>query len=173
MTLLQDRQVRRFVCFLLLFAVMLLVAGLQLGAMYSRAAQNLYLDRSAEIASALLGQGVSETVVASAMQSDSVTPDGLHLLELLGMTERTSARLLPTLHAFMSARRRPYVATLMAIIPPACRSIERGVCFNSLRRWSNWLRFCRLRNKTNGRTRNFSKQPCRISHISSKHRLQR
>lgn len=100
MTLLQDRQVRRFVWFLLLFAVILLVAGLLLGAMYSRAAQNLYLDRSAEIASALLGQGVSESVVASAMQSDSVTPDGLHLLELLGMTERTSARLLPTLDAF-------------------------------------------------------------------------
>lgn len=100
MTLLQDRQVRRFVWFLLLFAVMLLVAGLLLGAMYSRAAQNLYLDRSAEIASALLGQGVSESAVASAMQSDSVTPDGLHLLELLGMTERTSARLLPTLDAF-------------------------------------------------------------------------
>ena len=100
MTLLQDRQVRWFVCFLLLFAVMLFAAGMLFSAVYGRAAQDLYLDRSAEIASALLGQGVSETVVASALKSDGVTSDGLRLMELLGMTERTSARLLPMLDAF-------------------------------------------------------------------------
>ena len=76
MTLLQDRQVRWFVCFLLLFAVMLFAAGMLFSAVYGRAAQDLYLDRSAEIASALLGQGVSETVVASALKSDGATSDG-------------------------------------------------------------------------------------------------
>lgn len=100
MTLLQDRQVRRFVWFLLVFAVLLLAAGMLLGAVYGRAAQKLYLDRSAEIASALLGQGVSETAVASALQSDHVTTEGAHLLELLGISDQTPVQLLPTLSAF-------------------------------------------------------------------------
>lgn len=98
--LLQDRQVRRFVWFLLLFAVLLLAAGLALGAAYGYAAHTLYLQRSAEIASVLLAQGVSETAVASALQSDNVTQEGAHLLELLGMTRQTPAVLLPTLGAF-------------------------------------------------------------------------
>lgn len=100
MTLLQDRQVRRFVWLLLLFGVLLFAAAMLLGAVYGRAAQNLYLERSAEIASTLLKQGVPETAVASALQSNSVTPEGLRLLELLGITGETSARLLPTLDAF-------------------------------------------------------------------------
>lgn len=99
MTLLQDRQIRRFVWFELLFVVLLLAAGLSLGVAYGRAAQTLYLDRSAEIASALLGQGVSETAIAAALQSSSISPEGAHLLELLGITHQTPVQLLPTLRA--------------------------------------------------------------------------
>ena len=96
----RDRQVRRFVMFLLLFAALLLTAGMMLGAAYSHAARALYLTHSAEIASALLEQGVSESVVATALQSSGVTQAGAQLLDLIGITEQTPAALLPTLGGF-------------------------------------------------------------------------
>lgn len=98
--MLQDRQMRRFICFLLLFAALLFAAGLALGTVYSRAAQNLYLTRSAEIASALLEQGVSELVVANALQSDGATQAGTQLLDWIGITEQTPVALLPKLNGF-------------------------------------------------------------------------
>lgn len=82
MTLLQDRQIRRFVWFELLFVVLLLAAGLSLCVAYGHTAQILYLDRSAEIASALLGQGVSETAIAAALQSSSIALNTESLLQM-------------------------------------------------------------------------------------------
>lgn len=131
MTLLYDRQVRRFVGFLFLFAVLLAAAGLALGAAYSHAARTLYLDRSAEIASALLEQSVSETVIASALQSDSTTQEGMHLLDLLGVTEQTPAALLPTLDAFRQTMNGVVLAVCAALI---CLLFVGTLCFLRVRR---------------------------------------
>ncbi|HIX89551.1 MAG TPA: HAMP domain-containing histidine kinase [Candidatus Agathobaculum pullicola] len=131
MTLLQDRQVRWFVWLLLLFAVLLFAAAMLLGAVYGRAAQNLYLERSAEITSALMEQGVPETVIASALQSDSTTQEGIHLLDLLGMTEKTSAALLPTLDAFRQTMNGVVLAVCAALI---CLLFVGTLCFLRARR---------------------------------------
>ena len=116
MTLLQDRQVRRFVWFLLLFAVLLAAAGLALGAVYSQAARTLYLDRSAGIASALLEQGVPETVVAAALQSGQATEQGAQLLTLLGVTGQTPAALLPALADFQRTMTDAVLAVCAALV---------------------------------------------------------
>lgn len=131
MTLLQDRQVRRFAGSLLLFAVLLTAAGLALGAAYSQAARTLYLDRSAEIASALLEQGVPETVVASALQSSGVTPAGARLLTLLGVTEQTPAALLPTLADFQWTMTGAVLAVCVALV---CLLFAGVFCFLRARR---------------------------------------
>lgn len=116
MTLLQDRQVRRFICFLLLFAVLQGASGLALGAAYSRAARTLYLDRSAGIASALLEQGVPETVVAAALQSRQTTEQGAQLLTLLGVTGQTPAALLPALADFQRTMHGAVLGACAALI---------------------------------------------------------
>lgn len=112
----RDQQVRRFVWFLLLFAALLAAVGMALVAVYDRAAQALYLDRSAEIASALLEQGVPERTVASALQGGSVTPAGAQLLDLLGLTERTPAALLPTLEAAQWTVRMAVLAACIGLV---------------------------------------------------------
>lgn len=131
MTLLQDRQVRWFVWLLLLFGVLLFAAAMLLGVVYGRAAQNLYLERSAEITSALIEQGVPETVIASALQSDSTTQEGIHLLDLLGMTEQTPAALLPTLDAFRQTMNGAMLAVCAALI---CPLFVGTLCFLRARR---------------------------------------
>ena len=126
-----DRQVRRFVMFLLLFAALLLAVGMMLGAAYSHEARALYLTRSAEIASALLEQGVSESVVATALQSDSTTQEGMHLLDLLGMTEQIPAALLPTLDAFRQTMNGSVLAVCAALV---CLLFIGTICFLRARR---------------------------------------
>ncbi|WP_125114891.1 sensor histidine kinase [Agathobaculum sp. Marseille-P7918] len=126
-----DRQVRQFVMFLLLFAALLLAVGMMLGTAYSHAARALYLTRSAEIASALLEQGVSESVVATALQSDSTTQEGTHLLDLLGMTEQTPAALLPTLGAFRWMMNGAVLAVCAALV---CFLFVGTLCFLRTRR---------------------------------------
>lgn len=116
MTLLQDRQVRRYIGFLLLFAALMGAATLALGAVYRRAAQTLYLDRSVEIASALLEQGVSETVVASALQSGQTTEQGVQLLTRLGVTGQTPAALLPALADFQRTMHGAVLAVCAVLI---------------------------------------------------------
>lgn len=127
----RDRQVRRFVMFLLLFAALLLAVGMMLGTAYSHAARALYLTRSVEIASVLLEQGVSESVVATALQSDSTTQEGTHLLDLLGMTEQTPAALLPTLDAFRQTMNGSVLAVCAAL---SCLLFIGTICFLRARR---------------------------------------
>lgn len=126
-----DRQVRRFVMFLLLFAALLLAVGMMLGKAYSHEARALYLTRSAEIASALLEQGVSESVVATVLRSDSTTQEGTHLLDLLGMTEQTPAVLLPTLDAFRWMMNGMVLAMCAALV---CLLFIGTICFLRARR---------------------------------------
>lgn len=84
MSFLNDRQIRRYCCFLALFAALslLLGGGLLFGA--QQAANAALLARQQAAASVLLAEGVPVSVVADALTASEVSAEGIRLLNALG-----------------------------------------------------------------------------------------
>lgn len=101
MHMIQDRQVRHFCSFLLLFSV-LAAALFSLFCFFQlHTAREMYLFHSQAAASALLEQGVPETVIAAALTGSAVSPEGEALLNKIGFGESSSSWLLPFLNSFL------------------------------------------------------------------------
>lgn len=101
MHMIQDRQVRHFCSFLLLFSV-LAAALFSLFCFFQlHTAREMYLLHSKAAASALLEQGVPETVIAAALTGSAVSPEGEALLNKIGFGESSSSWLLPFLNSFL------------------------------------------------------------------------
>lgn len=85
MTLLADKENRRYVAGLSVFAACLLVVLLLLSLAQTMASWSLLQAQEARIASTLLDAGVSKTVLAAALsETAAVTPEGEALLNQLG-----------------------------------------------------------------------------------------
>ena len=91
MNFFQDRQIRRYCLFLLLFSLLLFCFGGCFCLYQTNTAKNIYLAHDQALASALLKQGVSETVVADALTSSSSTPEGTALLNKIGIGESSAS----------------------------------------------------------------------------------
>ena len=76
MNFFQDRQIRRYCLFLLLFSLLLFCFGGCFCLYQTNTAKNIYLAHDQALASALLQQVVSAPVVADALTSSPTTPEG-------------------------------------------------------------------------------------------------
>ena len=101
MNFFQDRQIRRYCLFLLLFSLLLFCFGGCFCLYQTNTAKNIYLAHDQALASALLKQGVSETVVADALTSSSSTPEGTALLNKIGIGESSASWFFPYLNHFL------------------------------------------------------------------------
>ncbi len=101
MNFFQDRQIRRYCLFLLLFSLLLFCFGGCFCLYQTNTAKNIYLAHDQALASALLKQGVSETVVADALTSSSSTPEGTALLNKIGIGESSGSWFFPYLNHFL------------------------------------------------------------------------
>jgi len=97
MSFYQDQQVRRYSLFLLFFLILTALAGSFLCLFQIHGAETLYLEHSRVLASSLLEQGVSKTVIARALCADAVSPEGSAFLTEIGLGKETSPWLLPLL----------------------------------------------------------------------------
>ena len=97
MSFYQDQQVRRYSLFLLFFLILTALAGSFLCLFQIHGAETLYLEHSRVLASSLLEQGVSKTVIARALCADAVSPEGSAFITEIGLGKETSPWLLPLL----------------------------------------------------------------------------
>lgn len=112
----QDRQIRRYYTFLLTFCLLLLMAAVLFCGQLTNSAKTMLLSHDEAVASSLLNQGVSETVIANALTGKDVphTQEGTSLLLKLGIRSSLDAQFLPHLAAF---QKRAWYSALTALLP--------------------------------------------------------
>lgn len=96
-----DRQTRRFfmtVLALILLMTLCLCAGAFL---QRRMALGMLVEHDRAVVSYLLKQGVPEQVAAKAVASGASTPQGIGLMNRIGLSETTDAYILPAVRGFM------------------------------------------------------------------------
>lgn len=100
--LLQDKHIRRFSVFLLLFSLLLFTVGAISCISLTNSAKAMLLSHDGTIASSLIEQGVPEKVIATALtDTDTVhTQTGADLLAKLGIRPLLEVKFLPSLHQF-------------------------------------------------------------------------
>lgn len=87
MSFLQDRQVRGYGLFLLVFVFCAAVLFVLFGAFLSRQASQMLFTHNAAMASSLLEQDVPKETIAAALTNRAITEDGTRLLAALAMDE--------------------------------------------------------------------------------------
>ncbi len=97
-----DRQIKGFLIFLALYAVLLSAASLWFSKTQINAVKSMYLERNEAIASSLLDQGVSREIIANALVSQETNGDGKALLKYLGIGADTAGRFLPFFGQFQN-----------------------------------------------------------------------
>lgn len=100
MSFLQDKQIRRYVIFLAIFALVTLCAGGLFVIDQSDAVRSSYIEHDEAIASSLLEQGVPKDVIANALTSTETSQGGIELLAELGIESQAAANSLPYLSHF-------------------------------------------------------------------------
>lgn len=102
--LLQDKHIRRYSVFLLLFSLILFTVGALSCMSLTNLAKAMLLSHDETIASSLIAQGVSEEIIATALtDTDTVrTQTGIDLLAKLGVRPSLEVKFLPSLHRFQS-----------------------------------------------------------------------
>lgn len=100
MSFLQDKQIRRYVIFLVVFAIVTLCVGGIFIIYQSGIVRSSYLAHDEAIASSLLEQGVPKDVIANALTSTEPSKGGIELLTELGIESQAAANSLPYLSHF-------------------------------------------------------------------------
>lgn len=98
----------------------------------NHSAWELLLEHNRAAASALLNQDVSAETIAKALSSTEISPEGIRLMNQLGIQEHTSARLFPALsaygnHSFLISLLLPFFlfGLLLSVISRFLRCQER------------------------------------------------
>ena len=112
--LLQDKHIKRFVAFLLLLSFLLFAAGAISCISLTYSAKTMLLSHDEAIASSLIGQGISEEVVAAALTGTEHTRPGMDLIAKLGIRPSLEAKFLPPLNHFR--RKTQAIALTMALL---------------------------------------------------------
>ena len=120
MSFLQDKQIRRYVIFLAIFALVTLCAGGLFVIDQSDAVRSSYIEHDEAIASSLLEQGVPKDVIANALTSTETSQGGIELLAELGIESQAAANSLPYLSHF---QRDTLITVLIGL------AVCRNACF--------------------------------------------
>lgn len=116
MSLMRDRQVRRYYVFLLSFSLVLFTVSMLFCGSLTRSAKAMLLSHDEAVASSLIRQGIPENVIAEALTSTNAerTPEGSDLLRQLGLRPTLDTLFLPQLGGFRRDARR---SALIAVLP--------------------------------------------------------
>lgn len=116
--MMQDRAVRRYCTFLLLFSLVLTIAAALFCSVLTNSAKTMLLSHDEAVASSLIGQGISEDVIAGALTAaDTVrTQEGFRLLQKTGIRPDLDVRFLPQLHIFQ----RSAICSALVVVLPLC-----------------------------------------------------
>lgn len=112
----QDKQIRRYTVFLLLFSLVTLFAGILFTISQSDAAKSIYISHDEAIASSLLEQGISKEVIATALTNTEVNSDGINLLAALGIKNSVGYGSLPFLSQFQKSMMITAMTGLAALL---------------------------------------------------------
>lgn len=85
MSLLRDRQIRRYGVFLVIYSFLLFFAGIWSGISQARRAGEMYIAHNEGIAAFLLDQGVSGTTIVDALVHGKSSSEGRELLAMAGI----------------------------------------------------------------------------------------
>lgn len=100
MTILRDRQIKRFVVFMIVYFVLGMAAAIWFCHSQISYAKSMYLEHDTDIVSSLLEQGVSKEVIARAVSNTGGNEEGRAFLYSLGIREETMSGLLPAFSEF-------------------------------------------------------------------------
>lgn len=103
MSLLQDKQIRKFTIFMIFFGIAALCTGVLFSLRQSNMAKAFYISHAEAITSSLLEQGVSREVIASALTNTEADRNGQELLAILGITGQAENTSLPFLSQFQKS----------------------------------------------------------------------
>lgn len=100
MTILRDRQIKRFVVFMIVYFVLGMAAAIWFCHSQISYTKSMYLEHDTDIVSSLLEQGVSKEVIARAVSNTGGNEEGRAFLYSLGIREETMSGLLPAFSEF-------------------------------------------------------------------------
>lgn len=103
MSFLQDKQIRRFVIFMISFGIMTLCAGVLSAASLSNAPKRIYVSHDEAVASSLLKQGVPKEVIADALLNTEADREGRKFVNALGLGIQSANDSLPLLGDFQKS----------------------------------------------------------------------
>lgn len=101
MSFYQDKQIRRFCQFLLFFVILQFLIGFGFFIFQIESVKKILFLQNGAVATSLLEQGISEHTIAAAITNTETSEEGTAFLAMLGLTENTSARMLPLLSPFL------------------------------------------------------------------------
>ncbi len=88
MSFYQDRQIRGYALFLLLFSALIWIVSFSGVAVWAQYTKEMRISNETAIASSLLEQGVPRDIIANALTSQSVNEAGKELLNMLGVEKQ-------------------------------------------------------------------------------------
>lgn len=100
MSLCQDKQIKGFLLFLFLFALLFVGTGTVLAIYQVNDMEVLWLTHDEAVVSSLLEQGVSKETIVTALTNTEISEDGQSLLAAAGLGKRTEIGMRPFLNQF-------------------------------------------------------------------------
>ena len=95
MSLCQDRQIKRFLLFLTLFALLFVGTATVLTIYQVNGAEALWLKHDEAVSSSLLEQDVPKEVIAVAFTNTDISEDGRSLLAAAGLGKQSESSMRP------------------------------------------------------------------------------
>lgn len=112
MSFYRDKQIKGFCSFLIIYSLLLLIAGFSLGMSQIHHVKPLYLTHDEAMASSLLEQGVSRGVIAAALNNSEISEAGRSLLVSVGMDNPVQNRMSP----FVSRLQKDMFGSILAAV---------------------------------------------------------
>ena len=125
MSLYQDRQIKGFLLFLTLFALLFVGTATVLTIYQVNDAEVLWLKHDEAVSSSLLEQGVPKEVVAVAFTNTDISDDGRSLLAAAGLGKQSESSMRPYFNQF---QRSAFCAAMHCAIFSLC-ACHRNIYF--------------------------------------------
>lgn len=103
MSLIKDKQIRRFAIFMITFALTALCAGLLFAVSQGNAFKRIYISHDEAIASSLLRQGISKEVIADVLTNTEADSEGSKFVAALGIGRQSDTHFLPFVREFQKS----------------------------------------------------------------------
>ena len=113
MSLYQDKQIKGFTIFLIMFALMFSIMNLTVGLSQVNHVKALFLAHDEAVASSLLEQGVSRETVAVALTNIKASGAGQKMMATIGIENRTDNSLLPFIHQYQQSMLYALIITIV------------------------------------------------------------